>query len=166
MCTGSILAVLLGGAAFAENQKNGNNEEGTYENGKTPRVMLFTCIDTNKDGKIDRAEILAVAEKRFGHYDRNGDGVVTEEDVVAVVEDHSKKMQEVLVGRFQLDKNKEMTKEAFVEEWATHFDNTDKNSDDSLDKKELRGLMRKLHALFKEKRKEAPSCEMLLLGEK
>jgi hypothetical protein len=46
-----------------------------------PIVDWFKRVDTNGDGKIDRAEFLADAEQFFKKLDRNGDGVLSSDEV-------------------------------------------------------------------------------------
>ena len=45
--------------------------------------VRFGVIDTNKDGKIDRAEYDAIAERSFAEQDADKDGTITPADVAA-----------------------------------------------------------------------------------
>lgn len=44
---------------------------------QTAKAARFAPMDTNRDGKVDRAEFVAAAEARFRAADRNHDGRVT-----------------------------------------------------------------------------------------
>lgn len=45
--------------------------------------VRFGVIDTNKDGKIDRAEYDAIADRSFAEQDADKDGTITAADVAA-----------------------------------------------------------------------------------
>jgi Ca2+-binding EF-hand superfamily protein len=46
-----------------------------------PVVAWFNAVDTNHDGKIDKAEFEAEARDFFSTLDRNGDGVITDQEI-------------------------------------------------------------------------------------
>lgn len=50
-----------------------------HHEGKGPD-RYFEKLDTDKDGKISKAESVAAAEKRFNETDTNKDGFVTKEE--------------------------------------------------------------------------------------
>jgi hypothetical protein len=48
--------------------------------GKTDPSKIFTRFDANGDSLLDRAEIDALAKRRFARLDKNADGVITDEE--------------------------------------------------------------------------------------
>jgi Ca2+-binding EF-hand superfamily protein len=46
-----------------------------------PVVAWFNAVDANHDGKIDKAEFEAEARDFFSTLDRNGDGVITDQEI-------------------------------------------------------------------------------------
>lgn len=59
--------------------------------GKMRMGAHFEQIDTNADGFIDEAEIIAARDARFAEMDANGDGAIDAEEMEA---HHAKRMEE------------------------------------------------------------------------
>lgn len=64
------------------NGDGGISQEEFHEHRKAKRMEWRekNNPDTNGDGLIDRVEFIAAAEKRFDRFDKNGDGVISEDE--------------------------------------------------------------------------------------
>lgn len=59
------------------------------------KAKMFEATDTDKDGKISKAEALAVAEKHFDRMDKDSDGYLTKEELKPVKKiKHKEKKEE------------------------------------------------------------------------
>jgi hypothetical protein len=72
-----LMACVLTGPALADGHGAGGHSSGE-KSGKKDR---FAAVDTNSDGKISRAEFIAVAEKRFAKMDKDGNGSLSKEEM-------------------------------------------------------------------------------------
>ena len=52
--------------------------------------MIFHDMDVNQDAKISKKEWNAYQDKQFGRLDRNGDGFLTREEIMADMQDRMK----------------------------------------------------------------------------
>jgi len=61
-----------------------------YQRAATRDRDAFQTLDVNHDGVVERAEIAGDNDfgPRFGDMDRNGDGVVTKEELALYIRDH------------------------------------------------------------------------------
>ena len=113
---GSALIALIAGTAMAATQ---NGPEGGWRGG------FFRQLDTNKDGKVERSEVVAWAEARFKALDTTGDGALTKEQYVDAM---IAKIRPRLEQRFdKLDANKDgkVTAEEFEAPALARFDRRD-----------------------------------------
>lgn len=79
----------------AEKAKDKPAREGKSKDDKKARrghsaEAFFAKADTNKDGKVTRAEAQKMHEARFAKVDANGDGVITKEEAKAAHKAHKK----------------------------------------------------------------------------
>ncbi len=66
--------------------------------GAQPRSMadaFMMQLDTNKDGKVSKAEFIAPHEKRFAQMDKNGDGSVSRAEIEAVEKAMRERMEQM-----------------------------------------------------------------------
>ena len=52
-------------------------------------------LDTNKDGKVSKAEFIAPHERRFAQMDKNGDGSVNRAEIEALEKAMRERMQQM-----------------------------------------------------------------------
>ena len=57
--------------------------------------MFFEQFDTDKDGKVSKAEFLKPTEAQFDHMDRNRDGVLDPAEVEAFNTEMTQRMEEM-----------------------------------------------------------------------
>lgn len=69
----SLATALFAGQALAEHHEGKGHHKG----------HMFEETDTNKDGKITKAEFQAQGDKIFAKMDTDGDGVITKEETEA-----------------------------------------------------------------------------------
>lgn len=77
LLAGTAIAFALGATAFAQ------TGPGTKTPGERFRTQFFERLDTNKDGKITKAEYEASRAAEFKAADKNGDGFVSKEEFAA-----------------------------------------------------------------------------------
>jgi Ca2+-binding EF-hand superfamily protein len=78
----SVLAVLfLGGATFASAHCGDCGKKADCPRKSAKIDKMFEKKDTNSDGVISKAELLAHAEKKFAKMDADGNGSLTKEEV-------------------------------------------------------------------------------------
>ncbi|WP_457674030.1 hypothetical protein [Thiolapillus sp.] len=72
--------------------------------GQPPRSMadaFMAQLDSNRDGKVSKAEFIAPHEKRFAQIDRNGDGVVDKAEIEALEKSMRERMEQMRQQRQQ-----------------------------------------------------------------
>ncbi len=85
--------------------------QGSPQEGQqTGRMGSF---DGNGDGLISSQEVLAVLTEPFRRFDRNSDGVVSEAEIRATVEEAIDRIVERVVRRFDADRDGRITKDEF-----------------------------------------------------
>ncbi len=92
------LALLAGtGSAFAQgpDHRGPGDHHGPrfdHKRGPGPAGRLFKEADTNRDGKVTRAEFLAESNKKanflFDRLDKNRDGVISKKELKEARKDH------------------------------------------------------------------------------
>lgn len=84
----AVIAAFLsvcGSCAFAQAQQSLPTQG---EQAPDPRVeqaidMMFREMDTDHDGKISKSEWIFFQDKQFKRLDKNGDGFITKDEVMA-----------------------------------------------------------------------------------
>lgn len=96
----------------------------------------FEQVDANGDGTITEAEMLAAAGDRFQDADGNGDGIVSLEEFAAAQESLQEERRQARLERIfdRLDANEdgELTQEELEASVAERFDRMDRNDDGEL----------------------------------
>lgn len=101
-------------------------------------------VDTDKNGKISRAEADAARDKHFTEADADGDGSVSFEEFQAMAEKHRQMM---LKRRFERsDKNNDgvLTGDELGGRFADHFERMDKNGDGEISAEERKKAHKKM----------------------
>ncbi|MEE9910905.1 MAG: EF-hand domain-containing protein [Deltaproteobacteria bacterium] len=92
----------------------------------------FSKLDKDKDGKISKQEYMDAAAGTFKTYDRNGDGILTREEIKAI--------KGIDVEKFlkETDANRDgkIVKEEFDKAAEKRFNAIDKNKNRYIDKNE------------------------------
>jgi Ca2+-binding EF-hand superfamily protein len=91
-----LIAVIGAGLAFADIPRRGG-------------AMMFHKLDTNKDGKINLAELTLFFEKRFQKADVNGDKTVTSAEIDDMLLKAVQKRREKIMEKVDADKNGTVT---------------------------------------------------------
>jgi len=66
--------------------------------GGQPRSMadaFMMQLDSNKDGKVSKAEFMAPHEQRFAQIDKNGDGMVDRAEIEALEKSMRERMEQM-----------------------------------------------------------------------
>ncbi len=58
-------------------------------------AMFFEQFDTDKDGRVSKAEFLKPTEAQFDHMDRNKDGMLDQDEVKAFNAEMNQRMEEM-----------------------------------------------------------------------
>jgi len=114
---GSVLLALVAGTAMAVAQDGAPG--GGWRGG------FFRQLDTNKDGKIERTEVLAWAEARFKALDTAGDGALTKEQYVDAMIAKIRPRLEQRFDKLDADKDGKVTAAEFEAPAQARFDRRD-----------------------------------------
>lgn len=114
---GSALLALVAGTAMAVAQDGA--PDGGWRGG------FFRQLDTNKDGKIERTEVLAWAEARFKALDTAGDGALTKEQYVDAMIAKIRPRLEQRFDKLDADKDGKVTAAEFEAPALARFDRRD-----------------------------------------
>jgi len=90
-------------------------------------------FDKNRDGKVDAAEF--GNERRFKAMDRDGDGVLTKEEIEQALDKEDRERRMTPLERFDLDRDGKVTREEFKGP-SKLFDRMDRNQDGVIDEKD------------------------------
>jgi len=97
LLAGTAIAFALGATAFAQ------TGPGTKSTGERFRTQFMERLDTNKDGKITKAEYEASRAAEFKSADKNGDGSISKEEFAAYGDQRRSDFVDRMFAR--LDKN-------------------------------------------------------------
>lgn len=101
-------------------------------------MRIFELFDTDKDGKVTAAEMIAVRDARFDRFDTNKDGMLSLDEYQALWLDA---MHRDMVRQFQRhdeDGNAEVTKEEFNDRFTVMIERLDDNGDGAVTRDEVR----------------------------
>ena len=128
LLTAAVLIPVLAMPALA-------NQPGEHE-GHGGRAAMMERYDTNKDGKIDKAEFMAAAADRFAKLDTGNRGSVSQSDFAEAVERAAQQRRaERKTKMFQrLDANSDgvLTREEFLAAAEKRFSRLDRDGDGTL----------------------------------
>ena len=103
----------------------------------------FDAVDTNRDGKIDAAEIEAERAARFAAVDRNKDGTIDQAEFEQMVE---QRRQQAIQARFQrsdADKSGTLSAAEFDKRSADMLTRLDTDKDGAISLEEMRAGMKR-----------------------
>ncbi len=129
----SAATIFLGAAAGAVAHRS-DRSAGMQERGD----MMFDRLDTNKDGKITRAEADAYRDQQFVEFDANKDGDLNLAEYTAMV---NAIMAERIQRRFERqdsDNNGSLNKHELSDRLTRMFDYMDRNGDGAVERDEVR----------------------------
>ena len=95
---------------------------------------ILQRVDTDKDGKISKAEFDAEGSKLFAKLDDNGDGKITENEMP---QRHWARFGGQMFDRMDADKDGKVTKAEFQAAGDKMFQRMDKNGDGIIEKDEM-----------------------------
>jgi Ca2+-binding EF-hand superfamily protein len=98
-----------------------------------PPNMLFSGMDTNKDGAVSKQEYLDSHAKKFDAMDKNKDGKITADEMPT----KNKGKPNVVFNEMDVNKDGVVTKQEYLDYYAKKFDAADKNKDGKLTADEL-----------------------------
>ncbi len=83
----SIMIAALATAPAVAQQGHGQQPD--------PGHAFVQNFDSDKDGKVSKAEFLQPAEAQFDHMDRNGDGFISLDEARAAAEERRRQMEQM-----------------------------------------------------------------------
>jgi Ca2+-binding EF-hand superfamily protein len=95
---------------------------------------ILARVDTDKDGKISKAEFDAEGAKMFAKLDENGDGKIAENEMP---QRHWARFGGEMFDRMDADKDGKVTKAEFEAAGDKMFQRMDKNGDGVIEKDEM-----------------------------
>ncbi len=98
-------------------------------------------MDTDKDGKISRAEATEKMAQRFDQMDTNKDGFITQDELQKLRD--GKKNKDKKGMKMDKDQDGKISRSEASGKLATHFDAIDANKDGFLTKDELKDARKK-----------------------
>jgi len=101
-------------------------------------MRIFESFDTNKDGKVTEAEIIAVRDARFDQFDANKDGKLSLDEYQALWMDA---MRKAMVRQFQRhdgDGDAAVTKDEFNDRFTMIIERFDADNDGAVSRDEIR----------------------------
>ncbi len=106
-------------------------------NGNAVLLDQIEGADTNRDGNVSKAELIAFRAANFSRLDRSGDGVLTRSDIPAMAKRFNPNIDfNKLIKQFDANGDGKITRTEFVDAPTTIFDAADTNKDGLLTKAE------------------------------
>jgi Secreted protein acidic and rich in cysteine Ca binding region len=99
-------------------------------------------LDTNKDGRINRDEIMPRMAKRFTAVDANGDKVVTVAEIDAMLQKRLEARRTKMLELMDANKDGSITEAEFNRVADSMFDKADTDHNGGVDLAELKGFKR------------------------
>ncbi|EOR95874.1 hypothetical protein ADIARSV_0936 [Arcticibacter svalbardensis MN12-7] len=78
---GVITTMLIASIVSCSSPKKANSNNGQPNGGPPSTDELFAQMDSNKDGKLSKAEVKGPLANDFSKIDANGDGFITKEEL-------------------------------------------------------------------------------------
>ena len=131
----ALAGTMLGSAAFAGQAAPEGGPGGRGGGGMMMRA------DTDGDGMISRAEFMAQADARFARMDKNGDGVITADEMGGMAG------RGPGGGLMAADTNHDgkISRAEFTAQAAAHFAKLDANGDGQISPDEMKAVMERMH---------------------
>lgn len=99
-------------------------------------LSRMSGADINRDGNITKAELIAFRGKNFVRLDRNGDSVLTRNDIPAFLRGRGSLDFDALIIQFDSNQNGQISRDEFVNGPTVVFDRADINRDNVLSEAE------------------------------
>jgi Ca2+-binding EF-hand superfamily protein len=152
-----LLALSFIGFLNADPDKKGRGK------GHKGKHNHFEKMDTDKDGKVTKAEWTAKHEAKFAKADANNDGVVTLEELKSLHKDkkHNDKKnkkgdrKERRFNRMDVNKDGKIDKEEWLKKDSDMFSKIDANADGSITKEEMESFHKNTKGKHKGKKKKS-----------
>lgn len=94
--------------------------------------------DANRDGKVTKAELIAWRTASFTRFDRNGDNILSDADVPAMLRRTAMGSQlDMMKVQFDANRDGRVTRDEFVNGPTTMFNIADANQDNVLTRAEI-----------------------------
>ena len=114
------------------------------------RAAVLECLaqaDLNHDGQITRDELIRSRAANFQRFDRNGDGVLTLDDVPRLLLNTSMGNEfKALLAQFDANRDGKMTRDEFVNGPTVFFDLADGNHNNVVTQAELQAAIAQARA--------------------
>lgn len=96
-------------------------------------LSRLTAADTNRDGNITKAEMLAYRAANFARLDRNRDGVLARNDIPTFLRGRGAPVDfDTLIAQFDANRDGVVSRDEFVNGPTAVFDRSDANHDNIL----------------------------------
>ena len=99
---------------------------------------LLERLDLNQDGAIDRLEARSFREARFERLDRDGDGAVTEAEMIAAAQERVAWRTSKMFARMDRNGDGRIEEAKLAERGQQRFEWTDTNADGRVTMEEIR----------------------------
>lgn len=120
------------GSAFADDKKR---------KGKGKRGVNIERIDTDKSGTISLEEFASVGMGKMIAADKDGDGILSTDEVSAAMEaERKRRREEAMMKRLDVNGDGSITVAELQDRMSKQFALLDRNSDGSLSEEEIRKM--------------------------
>ena len=120
------------GSAFADDKKR---------KGKGKRGVNIERIDTDKSGSISLEEFASVGLGKMIAADKDGDGILSTDEVSAAMEaERKRRREEAMMKRLDVNGDGSITVAELQDRMSKQFALLDRNSDGSLSEEEIRKM--------------------------